>query len=284
MLTVDSAGWLKTDEVGDPEIRIVPSVRSGIYRRPPCRSDSPAAPPWPVCHAFHTTDVVAAMEVLSRRIALDTPEKDGASWHFGISRGGVIWQSISLTARSRHIAGGGVIAGVDGVPHRVDNVGRCAAGTELESPGRLKRDGGDGALSSARFYVWPYYKTGADGRALKSLGWDPKCLLPKKDSYGQPFEVSPDGEGGWWVLFTQAQIAGVEALIRACSTWRPAGLAAGALPPLGTAAVWRYGHVDFPGTSGKEDPGALWPKVREAILARVFPNAAPSAVPSGRST
>ena len=215
------------------------------------------------------------MEALARRIVADTPKKDGASWHFGIARDGVIWQSIALVGRSRHVAGGGQIAGVDGVGQIVDNVGRFAAGTELENPGRVKRDGGDGSLADTKYYIWPYYKKGTDGRALKSLGLDPKCLLPKVDSYGQPYVVVPDGSGGWWVEFTDKQVVGAEALVRACAAWRPVGLPAQSSLPLSTAAVWRYGHVNFPGSSGKDDPGLAWPRHRDGILARVFAGAAP---------
>lgn len=274
MLTVDKNGWLKTDEVGDPEIRIVPSRRNGLLREPPC---NPSSTPmeWPLGHVCHTTDLWVSMEKLARRIISDTPENDGASWNFGIARDGVIWQSVPLTLRSRHAAGGGLLEG-----RRVANVGRAAAGTELENAGRLRRDTG-ATVATTSYYAWPYYRENA-GKPDRALGFDPALRMPAKDPYGQPYTAEPDGVGGWWCSFTAAQVTAFEHLVRTCSAWRPAGLSAEAQPPLGRASAWRYGHVDFAGSSGKEDPGKLWPAIRDVVLARVFPGAAPTAPLAGR--
>lgn len=262
MLAVDENGWLKTDAVGDPEIRIVPTHRNYHLLEPPCDGDSKIIE-WPVGFVWHTIDVVATMEALARRLA-DAMIKGTKSWNFGIARDGVIWQSAPLTVGTWHVGNPGMIAG-----YSVNNVNRVTSSCELESPGRL-------LVKDGNFYCYPYYRVDpATGRPSPMMGFDPTLRLPDHDAYGQRYDVGmfarqgPYSAGGW-CAFTPAQVIAIEALVRAVSVWHPVGLAAGAAPPLGNAAAWRYGHVNFPGRSGKEDPGPRFIPVRDEILRRVF--------------
>jgi hypothetical protein len=262
-LHVDVDGWLGTDSPGDPEIMILPSHRNYHLRKPPCGDADPVVSA-PIGHIWHTTDVVQTMENLAHRIAVDS---HGASWNAGIGRNGVIYQSVPFILGAWHVGNPGKIEGQFAV-----NVNKCTTGTEMENPGRLKRDPGSGALADAKFYSDPFWRLGpADATGKRhpdrSLGFDPALhinVVANDAAITDPshqFVVVADGKGGWWAKFTPAQLAAIEAYVRALAAWCPA---------LNHASAWRWGHVDFPGTTGKEDPGPMFIAPRDEILGRVF--------------
>jgi N-acetyl-anhydromuramyl-L-alanine amidase AmpD len=232
VLRVDNNGWLATDEAGDPEIELVPS-----------KSHYALQVAAPLGVIWHTSDTPATRtaEAMVHNIADNTALKK--SWHIMIGSDGKLWQSVAFNQGSWHVGNGGTVGG-----HHFDNVNRGTIGVEFQNAGGLRSLGG-------AFYMYPYWKRGEDGKTDRSLGVDPKLKI-------DPATVGRDSDGGYWQRFTDQQVNSAEALIRALAAWQPA--------ELGNAAAFRYGHVNFPGKTGKEDPGKLWPPIREAILSRVF--------------
>lgn len=230
-MLVDAQGWLQRDQDTDPRVELLST-----------RSTYPLIVPHPIGVVWHTTDTPPSRtaESLARNIVDNT--KLQVSWHALVDRDGTIWQSAPFTVGTWHTGTAGVVEG-----QHFGNVNRATIGVELVNAGRLKRIAG-------KFYMWPYYKRGDDGRPDADLGVDARLVIA--DAH-----VRPAGSSFWEVI-TDPQVAASEAMVRALATWRPA--------ELGKASAYRYGHVNFPSRSGKEDPGLLWPPLREKMLSRVF--------------
>jgi N-acetyl-anhydromuramyl-L-alanine amidase AmpD len=219
-------------------------VGDGV-KRVPSHANNKLEVPVPLGLIWHTTDTPPGRTAQSLAEGIRTAA-GLKSWNVLIAQDGGLWQSVPFTLASWHVGNAGTIEG-----RHFNNVNKGTIGVELQNAGRLKKIDG-------KFYMWPYFRTKlVDGKAKADpkLGVDPKLVIDAD-------RAGADDKGVWWELFTAPQIAAAERLVRALAAWRPT--------ELGRASAFQYGHVNFPGTTGKEDPGRTFPAIRDAMLARVF--------------
>lgn len=165
-----------------------------------------------------------------------------ASWHFYISRKGVIYQFAPIYVGTWTTGSGGTLFDrVKGVPVQVpfDDVNRATIGVELENAGTLLKQNGE-------WYAWPYAsalrgKTENAAREAARTG-----TIPFERQFRvNPSRAIPWSDGEVYDAWPPAQQKAAQALVKA----------------LRDALGWTdpervdYGHRDF---YTKRDPGLLW--------------------------
>jgi len=198
--------------------------------------------------------------------AVDPSRK--ASWHFSISRTGVIAQHAPLSASTWH-------AGCDPAkskcqptgqifgypkppipPFPVRNANTHFVGVELENGGIvLEQD--------KKFYVWPYAKGLTNCSGTSQCGEVTALSNSSKFKFEKPYEVAPgrvvNVRGKLFDAYTQSQVKAATELTRALKDslgwWSPQQA--------------NYGHYQF--IDSKLDPGLFWvenilPKLQQDVF------------------
>lgn len=182
-----------------------------------------------------------------------------ASWHFYISKKGVIYQFAPIYVGTWTTGSGGTLFDrVKGIPTQVPfpNVNVATIGVELENSGILLKQNGE-------WYAWPYAnvlrgKSENDAREAARTG-----TIPFERQFRvRPARAIPWTDGEVYDAWTPAQQKAAEVLVRAVSD------------ALGWTDPERvnYGHRTF---YVKRDPGLLWMEdVLPGIQRRVYGRAA----------